>query len=120
MRERNTKLPRNAYYRCIWLVRDTERLISIADIKDHDDGAEHAEAVFLPDGKTVSDAAVERAKRELACIDAALCMLPEEMRDGVLANIIYRTPFSDAAHPNTWKKWKQKFIEELAKKLSII
>ncbi|MBQ6315338.1 MAG: hypothetical protein IJH90_05755 [Mogibacterium sp.] len=106
------KLPREVYYRCIWLVRDAERLRTVSEPGDHP----------FPDGMDiiVSEAVIRKARGDLAHIDAALNMIPEVYRSGVINNITRGDPFSDLAHPNTWKKWKRIFISELAKELDLI
>lgn len=68
----------------------------------------------------VSEEVVSRAEIELACIRAAIMRVPSAYRQGIIDNIASRKPFDDTAHPNTWKKWKQTFIYQLAKELHLI
>ena len=67
-------------------------------------------------------------KRRIADVDKALQKIPAEYRSGVLYHTIYHgskgiqggkgCSWSDKmfshAHPNTWKKWKTRFILEYA------
>ena len=67
-------------------------------------------------------------RRRLEEVDKALMVVPEEYRSGVLYHTIYHgskgivggkgTSWSDdmyaTAHPNTWKKWKTRFVLEYA------
>lgn len=51
-------------------------------------------------------------------VERALKKIPEEYRKGVLNHTIhgekYASPMFDSAHENTWKKWVQRFIYEVA------
>ena len=73
-----------------------------------------------PESRVVSDSVRVRAEYELDCIGRALAKVPEEYRMGILSNIVHKTEFGDFAHPNTWKKWKQIFIAELARELCLV
>lgn len=113
------KLPKEVYYRCVWIVRDISRLEELASLLDEDmvhvwkDGSES-------DVSIISEAAARNAAHELECIDRALGSVPEVYREGLLDNIVAKTPFSDFAHPNTWKRWKLVFLHELARALNLI
>lgn len=118
---REISLPKEVYYRCLWVVRDSRRLVMLVDAhvkgedaaRSGDPGAE-APAVM------VSDETARRAAEELACIDRALRKVPEVYRKDLLDNIIDKKPFGDFAHPNTWKRWKLVFLYELARELRLI
>ena len=92
-------LPRPVYYQCIWIVRDMDRMRQLIQNRPE-------------------SAALCREK--LAAIDAALSFIPHEYRDGIITNIVDKRAFGDGANINTWKKWKQRFIFELATNLSMI
>lgn len=120
------KIPGNVYYRCIWLVRDSKRLRELVEMdRAASENAPHAtlygtDLYSDDEAVIVSEAVIQRAEEELDCMDRALSRIPEAYQDGILANIISKDPFADTAHPNTWKKWKQQFIFELAKELHLI
>ena len=115
------KVPGEVYYRCVWLIRDRDRLEEIASFSKTKPEQDRSEKAPPGEGLNyVSEAACERAAEELMCIDSALIKVPEAYRQGVLENISLKKPFSDLAHPNTWKKWKQVFIYELALELHLI
>ena len=112
-------LPREVYYRCIWLVKDMERLEQIAAM----DSAPSEQPEELPEHgewSLVRGEVIERALRECRCCEAALSRVPEIYRKGIIDNITRKVPFSDIAHANTWKKWKQIFIQSLARELHLI
>ena len=72
------------------------------------------------DLRIVNAEVIDQASRDLECINAALAAVPEVYRTGIMDNIVSRKPFDDLAHPNTWKKWKQIFLHELAKRMHLI
>ena len=139
MRNDERRVTKEVYYRCIWLVRDIERLIILSRFGSNpvlsscenaaafpwliNNGAEcrgYDEDIMISSGKLVSDAAIERACIELECVCEALKTVPDVYRKEIIDNIVNKTPFSDTAHPNTWKKWKKAFIYQLAGNLDII
>ena len=120
------RLPREVYYRCLWTVRDTGRLMKLAssltaagnaDLSafasaENSDSAEQA--------VIVSEKAAGQASSDLRCILSAIGKVPCAYREGLLENIIRKEPFDDFAHPNTWKRWKLVFLHELARELHYI
>lgn len=119
----NIRLPREVYYRCVWTVRDMERLKKMASVLAYDGGNSTDLSCTVESecaGELVSEAAAKRAEYELRCIEKARASIPEVYREGLLDNIINKEPFSDFAHPNTWKRWKLVFLYELAKELCLI
>ena len=113
------KLPKEVYHRCLWIVRDRSRLERLASVLDYD-GEDTWDGGFAEDVSVVTDAAARHAAYELECIDSALESIPEVYREGLLDNIVNKTPFGDFAHPNTWKRWKLVFLHELARALNLI
>ncbi len=97
-------LPRSVYYQCIWIVRDLDRLHELAS------------CMTCYDGTPICLSAREKE----AAVNAALTLIPTEYRACIIANIQDRVEYDDSAHENTWKKWKQRFIYELAVNLSLV
>ena len=101
-RAKSWKLPHAVHYQCIWLIRDMERLRVLAANPEPSPAA--AEARF-----------------RLDCIQLALQEVPEFYRDGIIGNIRgERSGYGEHAHLNTWKRWKQIFLYELALDLRLI
>ena len=99
--EKKYVLPHAVYHQCIWIVRDMERMERLLA----DGGAGAAEAV---------------ARARLSGISDALSVIPAEYRNGVIAGIVTRGGLYDGyAHENTWKRWKQRFIFNLARNLGL-
>ena len=165
-------LSREVYYRCIWMVRDIERIRRLTDMKPGahhemqqgarpgahlrkngtqqdaenraggtlaaedvdlasdaalagevtkgEDAALAGEAADEEDTILVNEMTIERACFEMKAIVAAMEAVPEAYRRGVFRNIVFKEQFEDTAHPNTWKKWKTVFINELARKLFLV
>ena len=63
---------------------------------------------------------LDKAKWRLDCIRRALIKIPAEYRQSTLDCISYNVPYGDMAHENTWRKWRQILIWELAKNLFLI
>ena len=120
-------LPKEVYYQSVWAVRDLQRM--------EERLAELEKAENLLRGKSIvsdrssnfvlyratEENALERAvlKERVAAIHAALDTVPEEYRSFVLSNLIFRT--SGKAYPTKmWKYWKQRFLYNVAKNLSMM
>lgn len=102
VRDAGRVLPREIYYECIWIVRDMARMQEIVNRTGYE-GREF-----------------EVARDRLECINKALMAVPPEYRRGVMASIENRGGrVMDYAHENTWKKYKQRFVYNLAKNLAL-
>ncbi len=108
------------YYQCIWLIKDIDRLRKLEAVSNYAEREDEL-VFFVDDENVIRDAEVlEKAKWKLSCIREALIKIPEEYRQNTLDCISYNVPYSDMAHENTWRKWRQVFIWELAKNLFLI
>lgn len=120
MKDKELRLPKAVYYQCLWTVKDMERLKRLEAAEAY--AADEGELVFFVDEDEVikSAAVLEEAGWRLDCIRKAIRKLPEEYRQYTMESIIYNIPFNDLAHENTWRKWRQVFLRELAKNLMLI
>ena len=120
MRKNEYSVPKAVYYQCIWLLKDIDRLRKLEAVSNY--AGRGDELVFFADDEDViRDTEVLRtAKHNLNCIRKALLKIPEEYRQGTIDSISYNVPYSDMAHENTWRKWKQVLVWELAKNLCLI
>lgn len=116
-------LPKEVYYQCIWLVKDSPRLRNLVQNSIHS-GKLGEEPRFYEYGSLANNLrpsnCVHKAYERLNCIDQALYEIPLEYRDGLINNIVYKKEYPDFAHSNTWKTWKQRYIYILARKLELI
>ena len=117
-------LPRSAYHRALWLIRDRDRLQQAADDlltvsalpADHIGGK--GGAFYDPVAIAVSKR--ERYLKELEIINEALKEIPEEYREGILQSIIDQKPYPLTADRTTFSRWKSRLITSVASKAGII
>ena len=115
-----TKIPQDVYYRCVWLVKGRQRLLELTELGGAASQDVIPSAASTTGSVIVSEDVINQAEKDLACIRNALDRIPGAYREGIILNISDKKPFGDMAHPNTWKKWKQEFIYQLAKELHLI
>ena len=114
------KIPKEVYFQCYWILKDMERLELLEAIHHYETG--EGEAVFCSEDwcTMVTEDVMKEAERKLEAIRTSISIIPEGMRDGILDNILNRTGFADFAHENTWKKWKRRFVYNLARNLDLL
>ncbi len=116
------QLPKNAYMRAYYLVRDYDRLQKeIEEIPyqtPYHDGQPTGNEVARPtESMAVRMAALSR---QCKSVEQALFTIPQEYRRGVLASILEQAGFPDDAHPNTYSRWRCRFLWQVAKNEGII
>lgn len=118
---KDAQLPREVYYQCIWTVRDLPRLRELrAQARDGEGFGEDEIVMYVDDSnRVIPQSVVLEARRKIECIERALSDVPEEYREMILANIVEGRAFGDQAHDNTWKKWKKRFINNLAREMDL-
>ena len=120
MGKKKLRVPKAVYYQCIWIIKDLDRLRRL-EATDRYNHSEDEFVFFVDEEEVIRDAGVlTQARFKLDCVRAALGLVPEEYRQKTLDSIIYGIPFDDMAHENTWRRWRQFFIRELAKNLMLI
>ena len=116
----NGKIPRAAFYQSFWAVKDMERMQRLAKLKVKP--GQPGELVFYADeeSRTMRAEVVEDSIWKLKCIRDAINTIPEEYREEIIESIHNGEIPAEIAHENTWKKWKRRFIKELAHNLNLI
>ena len=119
-------MPDPVYYQSLWAVRDLERME--ARLEELKREKKTCSTSFVCEGKSASlpsrpteNHAIEMAilEERIAAIQNALSIIPESYRAFVLSNIIFKT--SGKGYPNKlWRIWKQRFLFQVAKNLSIM
>lgn len=110
------KLPHNLYMRMLYLVRDYERIRSeredILQGSPAPDGIPHSGT-----GNPTEQKAIKLAELGGSCraVETALSLIPVEYRKGVYNNICYQSPYPTDAGEATYKRWRCRFIYEVAK-----
>lgn len=114
------KVPKAVYYQCIWLLKDMERLRRIEAAGKVPQG-DNELVFFVDDENVVMDESVfVNAREKLRCIRKSLQAIPKEYRQSTIDCIVFGVPYADTAHYNTWRRWRQIFVYELAKNLHLI
>lgn len=114
------RVPKPVYYQCVWILKDMDRLRRLEAISSYTQSSDEL-VFFVDDEEVIRNAEVlTQAAWKLDCIRKAIAKLPKEYRQSTIDCIVYNVPFGDMAHENTWRKWRQVFIRELAKNLLLI
>ena len=123
-------LPQPVYRQALWAVKDLLRLKSkLSEIR--------REAYVVGERNLLKpctgygtglvcditgDRAVEMANLSwrIDAIVSAFDAVPEKYRRGIEDKLVYDVPYSDDYHPNTWKRWQQVFLYNVAIHLHIL
>lgn len=125
---KNLVLPDAVYYQSIWAVRDLYRMEEQLELinQEIDSGAIHTTSVVsdvrsdYDRYKPTEEKALEKASLEkrINAINDALETVPLAYRQFILDNIILQKAYK--CFPNKfWRIWKQRFIYNVAKNLSL-
>ena len=121
-------LPDAVYYQTVWAVRDLERMEKRIKELDREIRAGHNSNSIVCEGKRnysvmrpTESRAVEKVLLEgrVKAIRNALNMVPESYRGFIMDNIVYRTKAKGYAS-KIWRIWKQRFLYQVARNLSLI
>lgn len=116
-RDNPYQLPHNVYMQCLYAVRDYDRLRKeMEDILYAAPGTPDG----MPRGSETSDQTGDKAvkrealRRRCETIEQALMLIPVEYRRGVLNGTMYGC-FPDDANPETYRRWRRRFLYQIAK-----
>jgi len=117
---RKMRVPKPVYYQCVWILKDIERLKRLEAVDNYRSSNDEF-VVFVDEEEVIRNAEVlYQARFKLECIRRALLAVPEDYRQMTIDSIVYGLSFGDMAHENTWRRWRQIFIRELAGNLNLI
>ncbi|MEG1136388.1 MAG: hypothetical protein RSD65_06275 [Anaerovoracaceae bacterium] len=104
----------------LWLVRDYKRMKTeynntIWDSPDPPDGQPRGNSI----GDSTSRKAIKMAElfRKLEAIERSKLEIPEQYREGVWNNLLYKTPYPAGADRTTWWRQKTRFVHRVAEKM---
>lgn len=116
-------LPTTLYRRVLVMVRDYDRMVTEYKEIVHETTSGDGQPRSSSPGDPVEHK-IERMDRlwqDIRSIEMALIRVPPEYRQGVLKNIQSGGwPMDVPAHPNTWSKWRRRFLFWTAKNLKLI
>ncbi len=119
-------LPETVYRQAVWAVKDLPRMREkLLDLESSLDSMPLSD-VGQPRGSGgYADLTAMRASQianltmRIHAIEESLKYIPEKYRDGVLSKLAYGEPYPPVYHPNTWKKWQQAFLYQVAMGLQL-
>lgn len=121
-------LPETVYRQALWAVKDMKRLKEeLNNTIENLDNIHSPSFVNESTGKGFyNDVTAKKADKLISItnridsIEAAFFSIPEKYRKGMRNKLIEGGTFGDEFHPNTWKKWQQVLIYNVAKNLELI
>ncbi len=107
------QLPHNVYMQCLYAVRDYDRLKQEVQDILHDQAGQHD-----PTGQK----AIRRAHLQERCdaIEQALNTIPQEYRRGVIWITQDEGHYPIDASPETYRRWRRRFLYEMAQRLWMV
>ena len=124
---KSCKLPEAVYRQALWAVkylpRMKEKLMELEEMLDCLPSA-YVDTPRKSSG-TVSDQTAQLASRmanlafRIQMIEGSLQAVPAVYRDGILGKLAYGIPYSDCFHANTWKRWQQVYLYQVAMELHL-
>ena len=125
---KNYVLPETVYRQALWAVKDLNRLR-----EELNNAIENVDNIHSPNffNESIgtgfySDITAKKADKlitltnRIESIEAALFSIPEKYREGIKQKLVDGKSYGDEFHPNTWKKWQQVYIYNVAKNLGLI
>lgn len=114
-------LDRSIYFQTIWYIRRYwDFLIEYEDIINGSPIPSEVKSSSPSNPTEAKYFRAEKVKKEIDIIEAALDIVPEEYREGILCNIILRERYPSNFNSKTYKKWKRRFVYAVANKKDFI
>lgn len=122
-------LPQPVYRQALWAVKDLLRMKSrLNELRRQAYTVGERDLLkpcvgygsgFVCDSTGRSAVEIANLSSRIDAIVSAFDTVPEKYREGIEAKLVYDIPYSDDYHPNTWKRWQQVFIYNVAMNLHI-
>ena len=123
-------LPQPVYRQALWAVKDLLRLRSrLSELRRAAyavgernllDRCVRSGGGFVCDSTGNKAVEIANLSWRIDAIVRAFDAVPEKYRTGIEEKLVYDIPYSDEYDPNTWKRWKQVFLYNVAKNLYIL
>lgn len=122
-------MPEPVYRQAYWALRDLKRmkeeLAHLMEERDLISASSTGMSNFASGTGKISDVTGNRAIKitqlsaRILAMETAFDTIPEKYRGGLWRKNVENLTFGDGAHLNTWKKWQQVLIFNVAKNLQI-
>jgi hypothetical protein len=120
-------LPEAVYRQALWAAKDMPRLKEqLKNAREELDVLPNRD--FTQEVKSQSDvldltatvaSRISNLTMRIEAIEMALLVLPKKYREGIRRKMFFGENYADEYHPNTWKKWQQIYIYNVAINLGI-
>lgn len=114
-------LPETVYRQAVWAVKDLPRMrAKLLDLESSLDSIPLSDVGQPRSSGGYADLTAMRASQianlamRIHTIEESLKYIPEKYRDGVLGKLAYGVPYPPVYHANTWKKWQQAYLYQVA------
>lgn len=117
---KNSDMPEDLYRHTLWMIKGYDRMKeeydnAIWDSPEPPDGQPRGGNT----GDPTSREGMKRAElfRKLQAIEQAKISIPNDYREGVWNNVLYKVPYPEGAHRKTWWRYKVAFIKSVARNM---
>lgn len=117
---KTSEIPEELYRQTLWMIKGYDRMKeeydnAIWDSPEPPDGQPRGSNT----GDPTSREGMKRAElfRKLQAIEQAKISIPNDYREGVWNNVLYKVPYPRAGHRSTWWHHKAAFIRRVAENM---
>ena len=125
-RMKSCLLPEAVYRQALWAVKDLPRMReTLLELEQSLDCLPQAYVGQPRSSGSYSDLTAKRAGQmanlalRIRTIEDSLKAVPMEYRDGILDKLAYGVPYPDRHHANTWRRWQQAYLYQVAQGLHL-
>ena len=111
-------MPNAVYYQSIWAVRDLYRMEDRLKQLQCQGVCDQCQEILSYDKERTHPLEKEILQKRIGGIRGALESIPKEYRTCILENIVIQK--SGVYYPEKWRYWKQRFLYNVAKNLSML
>lgn len=126
---RSYVLPTAVYRQALWAVRDLGRMkekLAALELAVDQVGGAIMDGIPCSRGGQPADRTgrlggeMANLSMRIRTIERAIFVVPEQFRSGIISYLAYHVPYSETYHRNTWKKWQQVYLYQVAVDLMLL